>query len=464
MRANERAVSRTLHAISRRATMRVLAAAALACGLSACAPAASEDVQVYRDFVLIDGTGAAPVPDAAMVVRDGRISWVGPAAELNAPSGAEVTSLEGKYVIPGMIDTHVHLANVQDMVQDRENFTRESLEQELGVYAAYGVTTVQSLGTDSDPIYEARAEQRASGRPTVSRIYTSGRGIVFAGGYGGLAGVNVPVSNVEEVNARVDELAARGVDVVKFWLDDELGTMPKMPPEISQAIIDAAHRHNLRAVAHIFYLEDAQRLVDQGIDGFAHSVRDRPVDQRLIDSMRERGVWQMAATLSREAAIFTYGADAPFLHDHFFTQSVSPRTIEVLSDPERQRGIATGPHFSDYQRFLQTAQQNLVRLRDGGVNYAYGTDAGPPGRFPGFADHWELQLMVEAGFTPAQAIESATREAAEWLGAEDLGTLEVSKWADFVVVDSDPHANVANLRDISRVFIAGRQVRSIERQ
>lgn len=463
MGANRRAISRTLQNLPRRAMFRALAAAALAAALSACAPTASDDVQVYRDFVLIDGTGAAPLRDAAMVVRDGRVSWVGPARDLNAPEGAEVTSLEGRYVIPGLIDTHVHLANVQDMVQDREFFTRESLERELGVYAAYGVTTVQSLGTDSDPIYEVRAEQRASGRPTVSRIYTSGRGIVFAGGYGGLAGVNAPVSTVEEVNARVDELAARGVDVVKFWLDDELGSMPKMPPEISQAIIEAAHRHNLRAVAHIFYLEDAQRLVDQGIDGFAHSVRDRPVDQRLIDSMRERGVWQMAATLSREAAIFTYGADAPFLHDHFFTQSVSPRSIEVLSDPERQRGIATGPHFADYQRFLQTAQQNLVRLRDGGVRYAYGTDAGPPGRFPGFADHWELQLMVEAGFTPAQAIESATRQAAEYLGAEDLGTLEVSKWADFVVVDSDPLADVANLRDISQVFIAGRQVRSIER-
>ncbi len=463
MGANRRAISRTLQNLPRRAMFRALAAAALAAALSACAPTASDDVQVYRDFVLIDGTGAAPLQDAAMVVRDGRVSWVGPARDLNAPEGAEVTSLEGRYVIPGLIDTHVHLANVQDMVQDREFFTRESLERELGVYAAYGVTTVQSLGTDSDPIYEVRAEQRASGRPTVSRIYTSGRGIVFAGGYGGLAGVNAPVSTVEEVNARVDELAARGVDVVKFWLDDELGSMPKMPPEISQAIIEAAHRHNLRAVAHIFYLEDAQRLVDQGIDGFAHSVRDRPVDQRLIDSMRERGVWQMAATLSREAAIFTYGADAPFLHDHFFTQSVSPRSIEVLSDPERQRGIATGPHFADYQRFLQTAQQNLVRLRDGGVRYAYGTDAGPPGRFPGFADHWELQLMVEAGFTPAQAIESATRQAAEYLGAEDLGTLEVSKWADFVVVDSDPLADVANLRDISQVFIAGRQVRSIER-
>ena len=462
MRAKRGAVSRTSKH-SRRTILGALGAAALAAALSGCSPAASSDVQVYRDFVLIDGTGAAPLPDAAMVVTDGRITWVGPATDLQAPAGAEVTSLEGGYVIPGLIDTHVHLANVQDMVQNREFFTRESVERELGVYARYGVTTVQSLGTDSDPIFEIRAEQRASGRPNVSRIYTSGRGLVFQGGYGGLAGVNTPVSTVEEVNAQVDQLAERGVDVVKFWLDDELGTMPKMPPEISQAIIDAAHRHNLRAVAHVFYLEDARRLVDQGIDGLAHSVRDQPVDAALIAAMREGEVWQMAATLSREAAIFTYGADAPFLHDHFFTQQVSPRTIEVLSDPQRQRGIATGPHFADYQRFLQTAQQNLVRLRDGGVRYAYGTDAGPPGRFPGFADHWELQLMVEAGFTPAQAIESATRHAAEFLGADDLGTLQVSKWADFVVVGSDPLADVANLRDISRVYIAGRQVPSIDR-
>jgi imidazolonepropionase-like amidohydrolase len=463
MKESKSVVSRGTLLFPRRAILNAVGAAVVAAAIAGCTPAASDDVQVYRDFVLIDGTESAPLQDAAMVVTDGRISWVGPASELETPAGAETTSLEGRYVIPGLIDTHVHLANVQDMVQDRAFFTRESVERELGVYARYGVTTVQSLGTDSDPIFEIRAEQRADGRPSVSRIYTSGRGLVFQGGYGGLAGVNVPISTVEEVNAQVDQLAARGVDVVKFWLDDELGSMPKMPPEISQAIIDAAHRNNLRAVAHIFYLEDARRLVDQGIDGFAHSVRDQAIDPALIASMRDRGVWQMAATLSREAAIFTYGEDAPFLHDRFFTQQVSPRTIEVLSDAERQRGIATGPHYADYQRFLQTAQENLLRLRDGGVRYAYGTDAGPPGRFPGFADHWELQLMVEAGFTPAQAIQSATRHAAEFLGADDLGTLETSKWADFVVVDTDPLADVANLRDISRVYIAGRQVPSVDR-
>jgi imidazolonepropionase-like amidohydrolase len=292
----------------------------------------------------------------------------------------------------------------------------------------------------------------------MARVYTAGQGLMLKGGYGGLAGVNTPVSTPEEAVAAVNAQLDKGADVIKLWLDSELGTMPKMPKEIATAIITAAHKRNARVLAHVFYLEDAKYLADEGVDGFVHMVRDQPIDQALIDSMETHGTWQVAPTLSREASMFAYGSTPGFASDPFFTRGVSARTLELIKSPERQKTIASGPNFKKYPPFFETAKANFKRLVDAGIPYAAGTDSGPPGRFPGFFEYWELQLMVEAGLTPAQAIDAATRRAAMFLGAEDLGTLEPTKWADFVVLDGNPLADISNSRKIRAVYIAGAKV------
>ena len=436
----------------------LVAAALLLAGCADNPPGAGvADQTVLTNFTLFDGSGSAPTPDSAMIVESGRIAWIGPAAELDAPEGVEAVDLQDKFVMPGLIDLHVHLAVTEDFAMSKDVYTRENVERELGTYASYGVTAVQVLGTDQDLIFGLRDEQR-SGRPKMARVFTAGQGIVFAGGYGGVPGVNQPVATVAEAKSAVAEQAAKGVDLIKLWVDDELGTMPAMPPEISKAVIDAAHNHGLRAIAHIFYLEDAKRLVKQGVDGLAHSVRDKPVDQELIDAMNARGTWQVAETLSREAAMFAYGEPAPFLDDPFFTHSVSPSVIELLASPERQRSVAGGPHFHDYPRFLETAKANLERLTDAGVKIAFGTDSGPPGRFPGYFAHWELELMVEACATPIEALTAATGSAAEFLHADDLGTLEAENWADFIVLNASPVEDIRNTRTISAVYIAGQPI------
>jgi imidazolonepropionase-like amidohydrolase len=439
----------------------VAAAAALlvaACGDRQATKAEGEGAAtVLTNFTLIDGTGAPAAPNSALVLRDGRIAWVGPASQLEAPAGAETVDLAGKYVTPGLIDLHVHLGNTVDLTQDVKNYTPASVDKDLRTYASYGVTTVLSMGTDGDAIFPIRAAQR-SGRPETTRVYTAGQGLVFKGGYGGIPNLNVPVATAEEATAAVDAQAAKGVDIIKLWLDDELGAMPKMPPEVSKAIIDAAHRHGLKAYGHIFYLEDAKRLVDQGIDGLVHSVRDKPVDQALIDAMKRRGTVQIAETLSREASMFAYGKPAPFLDDPFFARALSPQALAALKSPERQKTVASGLHYDEYPAFLDTAKANLKRLMDAGVPYGFGTDSGPPGRFPGYFSHWELALMVESGLTPAQALTAATGGAAKILGAADLGTLQPGKWADLVVVDADPLADIKNMRTIRAVYIAGKQV------
>jgi imidazolonepropionase-like amidohydrolase len=414
-------------------------------------------VKVLKNFTLIDGTGHAPLAHAAMILENGRIAWVGPEAKLKPPPSAPITDMQGKYIMPGIINLHVHLGATIGLDQNEKYFTPENVEKDLKTYASYGVTTVLSMGTDKDSIFKIRDEQRA-GRPTETRIYTAGQGFVFKGGYGGLEGVNQGVATVAEVEPAVAAQAAKHVDFIKLWMDDHLGTKKKMPYDIAQAIIESAHRHHLRVIAHIFYLQDAKQLVDYGVDGLAHSVRDKPIDAAFIADMKHHGTWQEAATLSREASMFVYGEMPPFANDPFFARSISPQVLAQLKNPAYQQKMHSDPDFSMYPGFLHTAEHNLKALADAGVPYAFGTDSGPPGRFPGYFTHWEMELMVQAGLTPMQVITAATGSAARFLHAEDLGTLEKSKWADMIVLDKDPLDDIKNTRTINAVYIAGKRV------
>jgi len=422
------------------------------------AVAAHAEVKVLRNFTLIDGTGRAPVTNAAMIVDSGRITWVGPAAQLKTPANAETVDLTGKFVMPGIINLHGHLGATVDLDQSADHLTADNVGKNLKAYASYGVTTVLSMGTDKDFVLDMRNKQRAT-RPAETRIYSAGQGFIYKGGYGGLAGVNQGVSTPAEVAKQLDALAAKKVDMVKLWMDDHLGEQKKMPYDIAQAIIDGAHKRGLPVSAHIFYLADAKKLVDFGVNGLAHSVRDQPVDQALIDSMKKHGTWQLAATLSREASMFAYGKTPPFISDPFFTGGVSAKVVGTLKNPDYQKKQAADPHFAHYREFLETAKMNLKKLADAGVKYGFGTDSGPPGRFPGYFEHWELELMVEAGLTPTQVIHAATGSAAEFLNAKDLGTLEKTKWADFIVLDKNPLEDIKNSRSIRAVYIAGNRVK-----
>jgi imidazolonepropionase-like amidohydrolase len=394
-----------------------------------------------------------------MIVDAGRIVWVGPVAQLKAPAGAETVDLTGKYVMPGIVNLHGHLGNTVDLTQDPKFFTRESVEKNLQTYASYGVTAMLSMGTDQDLIFQIRDQQRA-GRPTYTRVYSAGQGFTLKGGVGGLPGVSYDLTpgGAAEIPKDIDQLAAKKADIVKVWVDDALGHRPKMPFELTKAIVDNAHRAGLRVTAHIFYLADAKQLVDGGVDALAHSVRDQPIDQELIDGMKKHGVWQQAATLTREASMVVWAKPPDFLTDPFFSRSVPPAVLKTLADPDYRKKIAADPDFERYAGLLGMAQRNLKRLADAGVPYGMGTDSGFPGRFPGFFEQWEMELMVGAGLTPTQVIVAATKSGAEFLRAKDLGTLEVGKWADLVILNANPAANIRNTREIDAVYIAGNRV------
>lgn len=434
---------------------------ALLTGVAAIGAVAAQAAPVlYQGFTLIDGSGGTPKAGSAMLVDDAVIKWVGPVAKAPKTTGATRVDLAGKYVMPGIIDLHIHIGTVRDLVQKAEYFTPESVKRDLKTYAAFGVTTVQSMGTDKDTILPIRDAGR-SGPQTMTRLLTAGQGLVFKGGYGGVPGINHPVATPEEATAEVDAQANKGVDYIKLWMDDELGAMPKMPYAISKAIIDAGHRHGKRVLAHVFYLADAKTLVAQGIDGFMHLVRDQPADAELIAAMKARGVWQVAGTLSREAAVYAFGKDNPRTQDPFFRQAADPATIAGLESPEREKSIATSRIFPSLPQIDEQARDNELKLARSGVKYGFGTDAGPPGRLPGYSEHWELEQLVKAGFTPAEAIHTATGRSAEWLGTNDRGLLQPGRFADFVVLNADPTANILNSRRIAAVYIGGNKVPSV---
>ena len=420
---------------------------------------AANAATVLTNFTLIDGTGRQPVEQSALIMDAGRITWVGPAAQVKAPANANVVDLTGKYLLPGLIDSHVHLGLVHDVAQDIKFYTRESVEDQLRTYAAYGVTAVQVLGTDKDVIFGVRNALRAKPNK-MARLFTSGQGLVFKGSYGGVPNLNVPVGTVEEARKAVDEQAAKGVDFIKLWVDDEFGDIPtRMPADISKAIIDQAHKHKLRAIAHIFYIDNARTLVAQGVDGFAHSVRDQPVDQALLDAMKKQGTSQVASTLSREAS-FTY-VELPFVDDPFFNRAITPAALATLKSDERHKKLAAGKHFSEYPGVLKTAIANAGREYKAGINMGVGTDSGPSARFAGHFLHWELQLMVQAGMTPLQVLSAATGNNAKLIGAKDLGTVEAGKAADLLVLNANPLADIKNTRAIHSVYVAGESAPTI---
>ncbi len=441
-------------------------AAAFGLCLTLAAASLRAEVRVLRGFTLIDGTGAAVARNSALIIEAGRIAWVGPAPQLKVPTGAEVIDLTGRFVMPGMIDLHGHLGLTSGMTLDTKAYSRQTVEHDLKTYAAYGITTMLSLGLDSDAVFAVREQQRTS-RPAMARVYTAGQGFVYKDGIGGgisFPGVTTPILGaVADVEAAVADQARKHVDVIKFWTDDNLGKAKRMPFDIGKAIIDSAHRHGVRVVAHVYYLEDAKRLSDYGIDGLAHIVRDQPVDRELVDSMKRHNTWQIASTLSREVSLFIYAKTPDFVSDPFFTRGVSAEVIQTLKSPAYQQKTASDPNLEKYRQALAIGKRNLKALADGGVRYGMGTDTGVPGRFQGYFEHLELQEMVDAGLTPMQAIVAATKSGAEFLKATDLGTLQRGKWADLIVLEKNPLDDIKNTHTIQAVYIAGNTVYTKER-
>jgi imidazolonepropionase-like amidohydrolase len=256
----------------------------------------------------------------------------------------------------------------------------------------------------------------------------------------------------------VADNAAAGADWMKIRVDDNLGATEKMPWETVQAVLDATHERGLRLATHLFYLDDAKRLLRMGTDLVAHSIRDADVDDEVIGLLAETGTCYVP-TLTREVSAFVYASRPDFFDDPFFREGAKESEIDRLSAPAFMQAMSESRSAALYREGLGKALRNLKRLSDAGIPIAFGTDAGPPGRFPGYFEHMELELMVEAGLTPEQVLTSATRIAASCLNMPGVGTLEPGKWADLLVLGANPLENIGATKTLEKVFIAGNEVR-----
>jgi imidazolonepropionase-like amidohydrolase len=316
----------------------------------------------------------------------------------------------------------------------------------LATYAKHGVTTVFSLGNDQNAAEALAVRDRQNDAKLArARLFTSG--------------VIVTGPTPDAARAQVRQNAQARVDNIKIRVDDNFGTTAKMPVEVYRAVIDEAHKNNLRVAAHLYYLQDAKSLLEAGADVVAHSIRDREVDAALIAQLKTRNVC-VVPTLTRDLSTFVYEDVPAFFTDPLFQKYADASAVTTLRTPARLQARKADPNNAKNKAGLEMAKRNLKTLSAGGVTIAMGTDSGAGAeRFPGYFELLEMEMMVQSGLTPAQVLASATRDAARCLGQGDaLGTLAPGRFADLVVLDANPLDDIANIKKISAVYVGGQAV------
>jgi len=404
---------------SRRHTARILALSLVTTFSAACggpAEDASSTAVVYEGALVVTGNDSAPIENAVLVVENGRFTALGPAGSVEIPSGATRVDLSGKTVIPALVNAHVHLS-----------LDRAEREEQLRHMAYYGAGTVVSMGLDEGA---APMEVRESPVPDGARTLIAGRGITSP--EPGRSEVPHWVTTPDEARAAVAEEAEKGVDLVKIWVDDRNGQYERLSEPLYSAVIDEAHQHGLKVAAHIFSLEDAKGLLRAGVDMFAHSIRDQEVDDEVMSLWAERPNVVLIPNLPGPGV----AADLSWI------STVPAAELQEMQARESDRPAA--------QASFAIQAHNLDRLNEAGMRIAFGTDGSTP-----WAVHLELEDMVRAGMTPAEAIVAATRNSAELFELTEVGVVAPGNMADFVVLDASPLQDITNTRRISEVYLGG---------
>ena len=447
----------------RRATVDIVpaAAVALAAALASCAseppePAPTSSAVVYDGARLVDGTGTPALEAARLVVDDGVVTAVGPRDEVAPPPGATLVDLTGKTVIPALVNLHGHVGFQRGLTYDAANYTRENIVDHLNRYAYYGVAVIVSLGTDAGDTWRDIRRDQETGTLGGARLFTAGRGLARPNAGPGAAALRPSAHGVDSEEAGrqyVQELAAQGVSFVKVWVDDRGGSVDKLDPELYRPIIDEAHRHDLAVIAHVFYHDDAEELVAAGVDGFAHLVRDREMDDALVAAIVENDVFVMPNIGISERG--RHAAPPPWLGAPILAETVAPDVLARATGTFASRAADAAERAA---RSYEQMERSLAKLHAAGAALVLGSDSGVQDHFYGFSAHRELELMVAAGLSPMQAIVTATSRSAERLGLDDSGRLTPGARADFIVLDANPLDDITNTRRIADVYLGGTAV------
>ncbi len=438
-------------------------------------PGVAPPPRALTGATLVDGTGAAPVRDAVVVVRDGRIDCAGPRSACPVPEGVDTVDLKGLWITPGLIDSHVHFSQTgwadgrPDSMDVRAKHPYEEVVADLRshperfgrTWLCSGVTAVFDVGGYP---WTLTLPDWAEPRTDVPRVAAAGPLLSTLDHW-----VNVPgerqflyVTDEKTARSSVDYLKAQGSKGIKVWYIQRQEQAPAERAALIRAAGEEAKRQGLPLIVHATELDGAKDALRAGATLLVHSVWDKPVDQEFLDLLKSNGaVYCPTLTVSGgyqrmfEAAL---AKAEPKLDDP--NHCVDPVTLgriaeTAASDPDMTSEDLAARQPRVAQRESMGAA-NLKRVADAGIPVALGTDAGNPLTLHGPSVYAEMEAMQAAGLTPMQVLVSATRGSARALGREkDLGTVEKGKQADLLILGADPAADIKNVRQVRWVMRGG---------
>jgi len=403
-------------------------------------------VLVIEDVTLIDGTGHPAVEHAWVLVEGDRIARVS-RTRIEPPSGARRIDGRGRFLIPGLMDMHIHLLGARG----RNGPDQDAARAALHGFLYSGFTSVYDAGNDPDFIFDLRARERA-GSITSPRIFASGGVVTAPGGHGGGPGATL-IDAWPEAIAALDAHLARKPDVVKFTFDEHgWGTRPLIPlldPEVMAKAAAYLNAHGVRTTVHISHEFRARQAIAAGINTLAHPIIQGPVSEGFVALMASTKT-PMVSTLTIGEGYSRLVEHPEFLDRPLYRAVYPPELIERLKGPIRDQ-YAARPWTTWMKIMTPIAQENLRKIHAAGGIIVLGSDqsAGPQ-------SHRELELMVAGGIPALDAIRIGTLNAAIFLGRErDMGSVEEGKLADLVLLGADPLADISNAQKVEVVIKGG---------
>lgn len=431
-----------------------LALCALLPLLSPAQAAVSENSLLIEHVTLIDGTGRPPVPDASILVQGERITRVA-AGPIEPPAGTRTLDGSRRYLIPGLMDVHVHLDGGITVTPD--GLARPDIDRRKGIRALHsylysGVTTIFDAGNNPDHIFALRAQER-TGKLVAPRIFATGSLVTYPGSHGS-SQVATLVDDWPEAIPALQAHAARQPDLVKLTYEARgwgaRPLIPMLPLDLMQKIVEWYNDRGLRVTVHVSGEQQAREAIYAGVDALAHPVIQGPITDQFAKLLGAKGT-PMATTL-------TIGENYSRLVEHpeYLDQPLYRAVLDAAEIARLRTEVRKQWQESTWTWWMKVmtpvAQQNVRKIHDAGGVLALGTD-----QTIGPAVHRELQLLVGAGITPLQALRIATLNGAIFLGRSlDLGSIEAGKIADLVLLDADPTADIGNVARIVEVIKAGR--------
>jgi imidazolonepropionase-like amidohydrolase len=430
---------------------------------------------------LVDGTGASPVRDAVVLIREGKIECAGSRSACPVPTGVQVTDLAGHWITPGIVDAHVHFSQTgwadgrPDSLDARDRHPYEKVVADLArhperfgrSYLCSGVTAVFDVGGYA---WTLRLPAEAEPDSVMPRVAAAGPLLSTLDHWLNVPGERqfLPITDEKTARDGVRYLAERGSAAVKVWyiVDEPELTVQKSAPAVRAAGEEARSR-NLPLIVHATGLAEAKEALRAGAKLLVHSVWDLPVDDEFLRLAKESGAVYCPTLTVGRGYLRMYEAaarrQAPAVDDP--NQCLDPLTrARVAETAQVPSPVPAGSLQGMETRVAgreRVAAANLKRVAEAGIPIAMGTDAGNPLTLHGPSVYAELEAMQAAGLTPARVLTAATLGGARAMGREkDLGTVEKGKLADLLIVAGDPTADIANLRKV-RYVVRGGVVRPI---